>query len=296
MSRKNVSWSVPLVLFCWASLVAPASAQHFKQVNGTLTQVVAGRNEVFGFDSKFAVWRFNATKKSFLKIAGASLVKVAVGGGSVSQLDDVWGLDIDGHVFRFKYSTKTFAAQGGSLTQIVVGVGNQDNCHPYEVWGINSSDEIFRYDYCKNQFDQVGGPGGRLSQVATGGGDVWGLNSSGQIFHFNFGSQSFGQVGGTLVEIAVGVNDVWGINGDNQVFRYDPSSGGFNMQGGIVGQIAAGGDGVWAINLTNEIFRFDPGSAEWVQVGGALSSIAVGSGAGVFGVNASDHVFTFLRP
>jgi hypothetical protein len=36
MSRKNVSWSVLLVLICWASLVAPASAQHFQQVKGTL--------------------------------------------------------------------------------------------------------------------------------------------------------------------------------------------------------------------------------------------------------------------
>jgi len=49
MSRKNVSWSVLLIPICWVWLAAPASAQHFQQVKGTLAGVSAGRNEVFGF-------------------------------------------------------------------------------------------------------------------------------------------------------------------------------------------------------------------------------------------------------
>jgi hypothetical protein len=53
MSRKNVSFNILLVLVCWAALIVPAFAQHFQQVKGTLSQVAAGRNEVFGIDSSF---------------------------------------------------------------------------------------------------------------------------------------------------------------------------------------------------------------------------------------------------
>src|SRR6202042_2984084 len=104
----NVSWTFSALRFPRASLAAQASAQHFKHVTGTLASVSAGRNEVFGFDSHFAVWRFNATEKSFVKIAGTSLVQVAVGGGSVSQHDEVWGLDAHSNIYHFNYSTKVF--------------------------------------------------------------------------------------------------------------------------------------------------------------------------------------------
>jgi hypothetical protein len=70
----------------------------------------------------------------------------------------------------------------------------------------------------------------------------------------------------------------------------------FNLVAAPVGEVAAGGDGVWAINTSNEIFRFDPSREEFVQVTGSLKNIAAGSGAGVFGVNSADQVFTFVRP
>ncbi len=114
MSRKNVFWSVLLVLFCWASLVVPASAQHFTQVKGTLASVAAGRNEVFGIDANGAVWRYHAATKSFSKIPGV-LAHVAVGGGTLSQHDDVWGINASGNVYRFNYSTKVFNQVQGVL-------------------------------------------------------------------------------------------------------------------------------------------------------------------------------------
>src|SRR5580658_4815419 len=179
MSRKNVSCSVLLVLVCWASLVVPASAQHFQQVKGTLASVSAGRNEVFGLDAVSGVWRFNAKTSAFAKIKKASLVQVAVGGGTLSQLDEVWGLDAISGIHRFNYISKTFDQIGGvagvALQQIAVGPGNQDNCHPYEVWCV-ASVGVFRFDYCTNAFVATGG---FLTQIATGGGDVWGFNSSG---------------------------------------------------------------------------------------------------------------------
>jgi hypothetical protein len=292
MSRKTAFSNVLLVLVCGTSLVAPASAQHFKQVKGSLTSVSAGRNEVFGIDADDNVWRYSASSKAFDKIANVSLTNVAVGGGTLSQNDEVWGFNAN-FVYRFNYSKKEFVQIPGILTQIAVGIGNQDDCHPYEVWGLNSGDEIFRFNYCENAFVQVSG---FLTHVATGGGDVWGLNSAGQIFHFNLAAESWQQVSGTLGTISVGVNDVWGINGSSQVFRYDSKTGLFNLVAAPVGEVAAGGDGVWAINTSNEIFRFDPSREEFVQVTGSLKNIAAGSGAGVFGVNSADQVFTFVRP
>ena len=207
MSRKTARQMVVVVLVCCASLVVPASAQHFQQIPGTLSTVSAGRNEVFGVDSHSVVWRLNPKATAFVKVKQASLVSVAVGGGTLSQLDEVWGLNAKTEVFRFDYTSKTFVQITGELTQIAVGVGNQDDCHPYEVWGVNPDDEVFRYNYCTSEFDQITG---FLTQVATGDGDVWGINSSGQIFHFSFAKMLFAQVSGILTQISVGVNDVLG--------------------------------------------------------------------------------------
>src|SRR5271168_5223966 len=294
MSRKNIYWSVLLVLVCCAGLVVPASAQQFLQVKGTLTSVSAGRNEIFGVDSKAVVWRYHATPRSFGKVAKASLVNVVVGGGTVSQLDEVWGLGANGDVYRFNYSTKAFDPIGNSLAQIVVGVGYQDSCHPYEVWGLNSAGNVFRYNYCTNFFDA--GFNVLLTQVATGAGDVWGVSSASQIFHYSFASQSFAQVSGTLAQISVGVNDVWGVDSSSNVFRYDPATQKFSKVSGNTAQVSAGGDGVWLADPSNDILRFDSSSAKFVQLPGSLKSIAVGSGAGVFGINNSDQVFMFVRP
>src|SRR5277367_6427426 len=102
-------WIVLVVLVCWAALVVPASAQHFQQITGTLASVSAGRNEVFGVDSHAVVWRLNPAKNAFAKVKKASLVEIAVGGGTLSQLDEVWGLNAKTEVFRFDYTSKTFA-------------------------------------------------------------------------------------------------------------------------------------------------------------------------------------------
>jgi Tectonin domain len=310
MSRKNVSRVFVLrivllktivpILACWALLGVPAAGQHFEQVKGTLTNVFAGRNEVFGVDSHSNVWRLNTAKTAFVKIAGASLEKIRVGGGTVEQLDEVWGLDNvekSPNVYRFNYTTKAFdRIPGAILSEITVGPGYQDNCHPYEVWGFNASEQIFRYDYCKSKFTQIPGS---LIRIATGGGDVWGLNSDVQTFHYSFSGQAFVQVPGISPnEILVGVNDVWGLTGFDEIYRYDSNSGMFNQVSGTLQQIAVGGDGVWGINLSGDIVRFDPSSESFLAISGAsgVGNIAVGSGAGVFVTNSGSQVLTFVRP
>ncbi len=286
-------WIVLVVLVCLAALVAPASAQHFQQVKGTLSSVSAGRNEVFGVDSHSVVWRFNPKTNAFAKVKKATLVSVAVGGGTLSQLDEVWGLNAGTEIFRFDYTSKTFVQITGELIQIAVGPGSQDNCHPYEVWGVNPNDWVFRYNYCTGAWDQVTG---FLSQVSTGDGDVWGVNSAGGIFHYNFATQSLTQVSGILTQVSAGVNDAWGVNSLHNVFCYDPATGAVNSVGSDTAEVSAGGDGVWIIDTSTHIWRYDSGSESFVQVAGNLTDISVGSGAGVFGVNASGDVFTFVRP
>jgi Tectonin domain len=298
MSRKNTFCSallVLLVLVCCAGTVVPASAQEFVQVKGTLDSVAAGRNEVFGIDTSHRVWRYHATTKSFGKIANASLSQIAVGGGTLSQLDEVWGLNANGSIYRFNYTSKAFAQVPGVLTQITVGIGVTDGCHSYEVLGLSAS-LIYRYNYCTNGFEIING---LLTQVVTGGGDVWGINSAGSVFRLDqtvFDAPVFVLVPGNLVQIAVGVNDVWGVDGSKQFFRYDFVNGAFNKFDGNVIQVAAGGDGVWLLDTSGNPYAIISATGSILDVSGALKSIAVGSGAGVFGINNSDEVFTFVRP
>jgi hypothetical protein len=290
MSRKNVY----LILMSWAAFVIPASAQHFQQVTaGPLVSVAAGRNEVFGLESGGAIWRYDASTKAFNRVAG-TLQQVAVGGGTLSQLDEVWGIS-GGAVYHFNFTTESFKiAAAPAFSQIAVGEGFEDNCHPYEVWGVVTGSSLYRYNYCSDSFELW--QNGPWTQVATGGGGAWGIESTGTLLDAL--DNGFGAYNGNLTQVAVGVNDVWAINKSNQVFRFDPNLADPLVFIGNVTfkQIAAGGDGVWGVNLSNEIYHFEEDPESFVQVPGTLTSIAVGSGAGVWGVNSSGEVFTFVRP
>jgi hypothetical protein len=297
MSHKNVSLKVLLLLVCGVLFSLPASAQHFQQVKGTLFSVAAGRNEVFGLGPTGLPLRYNASTKSFAKVGGAtSLVQIAVGGGTLSQLDEVWAVGDNGNVYRFNFTSKTFKQiPGQGFVQVTVGEGAQDDCHPYEVWAVEGEGQLAtRYNYCASQFEGGLGP---VAQCVTEAGDVWGLSSSGQIFHFFSTAKEQGAEGvaGILSQIAVGADTVWGIDG-SEILRYDPSTSQFVQVSGDLQEIAAGADGVWGIAPGNTVFRFDPGTASWIQAPGSLATISVGSGAGVWGVSPSNQVFTFLRP
>jgi hypothetical protein len=311
MSRKNALWKVVLILMPWTSLVVPASAQHFEQVTvkggGTLAHVAAGRNEVFGLESSGAIWRYNSSTTSFDRIKG-SLQQIAVGGGTRWQLDQIWGIT-RGEVYQFNYTTKVFDhISAPAISQIAVGEGVEDSCHPYEVWGVVAGSSINRYNYCSNSFEVI--DTGAWTQVGTGGGTVWATEIQGTggpaaplIYDVALGGfLDVGEgVGNSLKQFAVGVNDMWAINSSNQIVQWDwNTSNGFvaNVEiQGTLAQIAAGGDGVWGVAAnSNEIFRLDESSDTFVQVPGALTSIAVGSGAGVWGVDSSGDVFTFVRP
>jgi len=93
---------------CWASLTVPASAQQFESIPGLLTQVAAGRAEVWGINSAQKVLRYNVPNNKFAQVAGTP-TQVAVGGGSLLKSDAGGGA-----AHRAKYSNSTSAPRNWS--------------------------------------------------------------------------------------------------------------------------------------------------------------------------------------
>jgi hypothetical protein len=302
MSRIRVSSRVFLLLICCSLLVIPASAQHFQQVTGftgSMTQVAAGRSEVWGINTPGNVFRLVGSK--FVPVSGA-LSKIAVGGGTAFQNDEIWGLDESGNIFHFNYGTKSFTQFKGGLTdslaQIAVGEGYNDGCHAYEVWGINFNQNAFRYNYCNQVFEGL--PINLLfQQVSTAAGAIWGLNNASQLLAYNFGTLQFQNTGQNgFTSFAADGNDVWVLSGGTgDIFAVGAFNGSYGASriNGTLAQLAAGSDGVWGIDSNQNIYRFDPAVGSFVIVPGSLTQIAVGTGAGVWGVDISGRVFTFVR-
>jgi hypothetical protein len=297
MDRRALLLAVSIL--CCAAAILPASAQHFKQIPGSLAQIAAGRSEVWGLDPSSAVYRFSSGTKTFARVGTIKLSRIAVGGGSALQADQVWGVSAANLIYRYNFTTKAFSRIPGTLVQIVVGEGNDDSCHPYEVWGINAGQLIYRYNYCTLTFDQIPGS---LTVVATGGGAVWGLNGAAQIFYYDRANTDprFIQVPGSLQQITVGASDVWGLDGEGTIYRLDSVKLQFVLFMGGNHGIAAGGDGVWGLypgdgTYSSAIFRFGPyPSRPYFEM--TFSQIAVGYGAGVWVVDPSHHVYALVRP
>jgi hypothetical protein len=333
MSRTKFSFVACLLLISWTAAAVPASAQHFQQIPSiTLSRVAAGRNEVWGLQFPGGeIWRYNPTSQRFAPVPG-SLSQIAVGGGTLLQPDQVWGVNGAG-VFSFNLSTNAYTQHNPPGTamffsQVAVGEGDLDSCHPYEVWGLAWTAAEwyglpYRYNFCQGQFVQIPLPSNAAAAfsniaVAARGSDVWALDTNAHIWHLNtcFCAGGWTQVfggydGDTLQQIAVGVNDVWGRDGNGSIYRYNPYTFNFlQVQGesnaGLAMQIAAGGDGVWAIEGSDSYngLRFcpmcgdSPGnqSGLFVPVGSFWTQVAVGSGAGVWVINSSNQVFTWVRP
>jgi hypothetical protein len=267
MSRTKLRFSLSLMLICLSAAVVPASAQHFKQITGTpLSQIAAGRKEVWGlYNSR--VYRFNSNTEGFDQVPGA-LTQIVVGGGTLMQSDEVWGIN-NGEVYRFDFNTNTLVNVPGPkpckfcfvfpFSQIAVGAGYADNCHPYEVWVTTSFvGSIYRYNYCTSQLENIpnGAPGNPpLIQIAVGGGgDVWELlgpytfdgeslgPSACEYFPGLFQGSStppiqgywdrcFSTYGTTNAapapgvswqQLAVGINDVWAVDSAGEIWSWAP--------------------------------------------------------------------------
>jgi Tectonin domain len=254
MFRTNVRFAICLMLICLTAAVVPASAQHFKEITGTpLSQIAVGRKEVWGlYNSR--VYRFKSNTESFDQIPGA-LTQIAVGGGTLLQSDEVWGINASGEIYRFDFTTKTLVQVPGALTQIAVGgaAGYGDNCHPYEVWGINSPN-VYRYNYCYSQFESVPNAGGlgNFTQIAVGPiGDVWGLWQGTSYNDYAAGSIVFEYTPWDANSVN-GVEQVWRIcNGCNS--GYGPTQPVFTWQ-----QITVGTNQAWVVDSFGAIWFWAP--------------------------------------
>ena len=338
MSRTNACFALCLLLICSTVAVVPASAQHFQLMKGSLTQIAAGRNQVWGLNGG-KIYRFHSATKKFVQVSpGFVLAQIAVGGGSLLQPDEVWATDSE-DLWRFNLSTNTWTLETANSTDffnvVAVGEGDEDDsgCHPYEVWALASTFPAnpglpYRFNYCNGSFDQIPLPPNsttNFTHIATGGSDTWALDANAHIWHYNQYENTWFQVtkggfDGTLQQITVGVNDAWGLDANGTVYRYVPSTATFvQVQAGSsidVTQIAASGDGVWALQASSpssglcNVYRFQsyglgsltPGGGGFqafcLSSSGSLDAtqIAVGSGAGIWVVNESGQVNTWVRP
>ena len=279
-----------------------AAAQHFKRVNVTggrrLIQIVSGGASVWARATNGNPYILKAG--TFVLANRISITQIAVGGGNAVKGDTVWGLDSAGRIYHAHLSGTSwvFSQVPGVLDLIAVGIGYQDNCHPYEVWGLNPSAQIYRYSFCSKSFEQVPGT---LGSLAVGGGDIWGINGNGDLYWFNFATLNFDPQdvpSQTLTQVTVGPNDVWGVTTASQATKCDTID--CLSSGGTFTQIQAGGDGIWAIDPTQQIFRVETVHPHFVQnfvqMPAALVSISVGSGGGVWGLNGAGQPFGFTTP
>jgi|HubBroStandDraft_1064217.scaffolds.fasta_scaffold781949_2 hypothetical protein len=77
MNRTNIRFVLCLALICSTAAVVPASAQQLQLMEGSLTQIAAGSNEVWGL-SEVHPYRFKAKTRKFTKIKGAQPIQMVL--------------------------------------------------------------------------------------------------------------------------------------------------------------------------------------------------------------------------
>jgi len=286
------------------SVSIPASA------SGGIFSMSAGGNSVW-FTANGNAYSYHHGDSGFQQYphTPAGLLQIAAGGGNSFWLtpDEVWVLGPlmnDFNNIPYRLTSSGFVQMPGRLSQIAVGPGGRDSCHPYEVWGLNSSNEIFRFDYCSGQFNQQPGS---LGSIAVGGAGVWGVNSSGQISQLNFATHTLIQIPGipNVVELTVGPTGTWGLDSFDQVYEFNPLTQTFVvMNGQFMADISAGGNGVWGLTRPDMkghvgVWRLEPSIQQFVQVVSAGPNsllFSVGDGSGIWSPDADNRVFAFSTP
>jgi hypothetical protein len=298
--RRQFAASI-LALVFGIGCAQSAFPQSFKKVSvkggAKMTQVASGGAGVWALATNGNPYVYKTNK--FLLASTISLTQIAVGGGNLRQPDTVWALDSAGNVYNASISGTTwvFNQAPGVLSQIAVGIGYEDSCHPYEVWGLNPSALIYRFNYCLGNWEFIPGT---LQTISVGAGDVYGINGNHQIFHFKFQNLSFEQIASKYDQhdqISVGPNGVWALqNGSNPMELEFPNTTVFADLSQVLGfsLVQGGGDGVWALDSSGRIYLFR--RAEWhlVQIPGLVfRTLSVGSGAGVWGIDFNGQVYAF---
>jgi len=315
---KNQTVRISIVVLASVLTIAlstSALAQSFKQIpvkgGAKMMQIASGGHSVWALATNGQPYIYQ--NNQFVLANSRSLSQIAVGGGNVRQADTVWALDSATNIYRASKNGTSwvFKQMPGNLDFIAVGIGYDDNCHPYEVWGINSASLIYRFNFCIHNWENIPGS---LRTLVIGNGDIWGINSSDQLYRFDF--DTFGFTGYDLgaspaTSVTAGANGVWLLSctfGKFEVcqpYQYNPGMQMFGElqtipEGLVIVDIQAGGDGAWGLGYhvgshTGAIIRFDSESIGY-QVPGTLVSISVGDGGGVWGLDGAGQPYSFTTP
>ena len=88
--KASLFVTIALATSAGANLAYP---QSFVQVTTeALAQVAAGGQSVWGLNASGQIFQFNPAAQKFTQVPG-QLTSIAVGGGTLGQLDEVWGLN-----------------------------------------------------------------------------------------------------------------------------------------------------------------------------------------------------------
>jgi hypothetical protein len=297
-SVRRSLWVIGLVVSILGVGASSAAAQEFRQVPGTLQTISAGAQSVWGIDPSGSVYRYRPGAQIFAPVPGAPpLTSIAVGGGTLAQLDEVWGANIgDGsnQVYRFNPTTQSFDQVDqvpGEISHIWVGPGYH-SCHRAEVWGSGYFESLYRFNFCTGVFEQVQPPldpsvvpTNQIGEITIGAdGDVWGEDEYDRTYKFDFNTGTFGYMAGIDFSVSAGVTPymwkmaaggngaVWGVGSTTPenletaaIYRvgYSPVcsaclGGYWYATPGPQGVPYVGGEGVWLVQWIFSANRIFP--------------------------------------
>jgi virginiamycin B lyase len=275
--------------------ISEITFESFINVPGALAQIAVGADgTVFGLNAGGYVYTSNGS--GWINIPG-NLAQISVGSNTA-----VWGLNDQSNIYHLNYNAANPASSSwqqipGQLKSIYAGADG-------EVWGLNVNNSIYRLAPGTTTFYEVGGTGATLSLLAVGNaGAVYGVNFAGSLYWYNPGRDDFEYLTGTIGfsttpgSLGVGVDgDLWAVK-NGTAYHWDVLHGTMTpTSGGPFSQVIVGsGAAVFALGTGSpyeSIWQWDATSATWIQISGNLASIAVGANGNVWGVNASQQIYT----
>jgi virginiamycin B lyase len=282
---KKIFGALSVAVLC-AIIAAPANAQTWIQVPGTLTQISVGNSTtIWGVNSSNSIYDYNGA--TWTQVPGL-LTQVAVGSDGT-----VWGINAYQQVYQYQSLTNSWTNIPGSLTSI--SVGGKDM-----VWGLNSSGSVYRFDPGIQAWDHITGVLTQLSVASDG--TVIGLNA-GQLFYFEPMSQLFQGVTGVsgappLSQVVAGFGGaVFALDTSGNIYQFNTTTQTLETLTGNLSQIAVGSNyAIYGVNAAQTAYEYNLQTALWTELpGAALTKIAVSSDGTVWGLSSTGQIY-YLQP
>ncbi|MGC9989307.1 MAG: tectonin domain-containing protein [Terriglobales bacterium] len=193
------------------------ASKSFVQIAGSLSQIAAGGQGVWGVSSSGHIYMFNGT--SFVPPPhgepSTDFTTVFVGSYGIG----VWALDSSDNTYLYNTDTDFFDGPIGGGTKTEIGVGNA------EVWSVDSSDQVFMYDVLSEEWVKPDTSASLIQVSAYSNANVWGLNSAGEVYLFDTKTKDFNLVSPQPAEpvtsaIRVGGPGVFVLSSSGNVYMY----------------------------------------------------------------------------